>query len=215
MRTGLAVAVLLTAALPALAQRDGNGTPHLEVAVVPPASALNSVSVRAARLLGDSKTRELLTNGFPAALRFRLELWRVGGLFDDLESATGWQVLVRFEPYTSRYSIVRLQGRTTEILGTFATLEEAEGEIAKPYPVDLRPRRVGARYYYNVVLDQETLSVSDLDELQRWLQGDLQPVVRGRRDPFTALGRGFGTLLSRILGGTKRHYEAKSGTFRA
>jgi hypothetical protein len=215
VRIGLAVAALLTAALPAFAQRGNDGSPHLEVIVVPPASAFNSVSVRAGRFLGDAKTRELLVHGFPAALRFRLELWRVGGLFDDLEAATTWQVLVRYEPYTRQYSVVRLQSRSTENLGGFATLEETEAELAKPYPVALPPKRPGARYYYNVVLDQETLSVSDLDELQRWLQGDLQPVVRGRRDPFTALRRGFGTLLSRVLGGTKRHYEARSGTFRA
>jgi hypothetical protein len=71
------------------------------------------------------------------------------------------------------------------------------------------------RYYYNVVLDVETLSVSDLDELQRWLSGELQPAVRGKRAPLSALRRGFGTLLSRVLGGEKRHYEARSGTFRA
>jgi hypothetical protein len=61
----------------------------------------------------------------------------------------------------------------------------------------------------------ESLSVSDLDELQRWLRGELQPAVRGRRSPFSALREGFGTLLSRVLGGETRHFESRSGTFRA
>jgi hypothetical protein len=176
---------------------------------------VTGVNVQSSHLLSDAKTRELLVNGFPAALRFRLELWRVGGMFDDLEATSTWQVLVRYDPYTHRYSAVRLQSRTTENLGGFATLEGVEAEIAAPYPVSLRPLRAGAQYYYNVVLDEQTLSVSDLDELQRWLRGDVQPVVRGRSDPFTALWRGIGTLLSRVLGGTKRHYEARSGTFRS
>jgi len=177
------------------------------------ASVVTGANIRATQLLGDSKTRELLTNGFPAALRFRLELWRVGGLFDDLESVSRWQMLVRYDPYTKRYFAVRLQARSTENLGGFPTLEAVDSEIATPYPVVLRPLRARAKYYYNVVLDEETLSVSDLDELQRWLRGDVQPVVHGRGDPFTALWRGMGTLLSRVLGGTKRHYEARSGTF--
>ena len=84
----------------------------------------------------------------------------------------------------------------------------------EPFPVALRPDRKGAQYYYNVILDVETLSVSDLDELQRWLNGELQPAVRGKRAPLSALRRGFGTLLSRVLGGEKRHYEARSGPFR-
>jgi hypothetical protein len=183
------------------------------VAVTQEAALVTGVNVRASQLLNDSKTRELLTNGFPAALRFRLELWRVGGLFDDLEATTSWQVLVRYDPYARRYSVVRLQARTTENLGGFSTLQAVDEEIATPYPVALRPKRARAKYYYNVVLDEQTLSVSDLDELQRWLRGDVQPVVRGRSDPFTALWRGMGTLLSRVLGGTKRHYEARSGEF--
>jgi hypothetical protein len=171
--------------------------------------------VRAARLLGDARTRELLLNGFPAALRFRLELWRVGGLFDEVESATQWDVLVRYDPYSQTYQIARRGNRMTESSDGFQTITSVEEALAKPFPVALRPRRSGTRYYYNVVLDIETLSVSDLDELQRWLQGELEPAVRGKRAPLSALRRGLGTLLSRVLGGETRHFEARSRTFRA
>jgi hypothetical protein len=166
-------------------------------------------------LLSDARTRELLRNGFPAALRFRLELWRVGGVFHELESATNWDVLVRYDPYTQHYQIVRRGNRETEVPDGFATLASVEERLALPNPVALTPRRPGTRYYYNVVLEIETLSVSDLDELQRWLRGELQPAVRGKRAPLSALSRGFGALLSRVLGGEKRHYEARSVTFRA
>lgn len=217
MRRGLLLAFALTAVVPVAAagQDDGATTPRLEVAVSQDAVVVTGATVRASRLLTDAKTRELLLNGFPTALRFRLELWRVGGLFDDLEGSASWQMLVRYDPYTRRYSAVRLQARATENLGGFSTLDAVDAELAQPFPVALHPKRAGARYYYNLVLDEQTLSVSDLDELQRWLRGDVQPVVRGHSDPFTALWRGMGTLLSRVLGGTKRHYEARSGTFKA
>lgn len=212
MRQRLELAsLLLILASPAFAQRG----PQLEVSVLansPPAGA----SVVAARLLDDAKIRELLRSGFPAAMTFRLELWRAGGLFDEIESATQWQVLVRYDPYTQQYLAMRRHGTAVqEDFGGFPTLEAAEAKLDRPYPVLLRPRRPGTRYYYNVVLDVESLSVSDLDELQRWLRGELEPAVRGKRAPLSALRRGFGTLLSRLLGSEKRHYESRSGTFSA
>lgn len=178
----------------------------------PPSGA----TVRAARLLGGGKIRELMRSGFPAALSFRLELWRVGGLFNELESSAQWNVLVRYDPYSQQYLVVRRHGTALEEdFGGFPTLDSAESVLDKPYPVRLPPRRGGTRYYYNVVLDVEALSVSDLDELERWMRGELRPAVRGKRAPLSALRRGFGTLLSRVLGGETRHYEARSGTFRA
>lgn len=209
---GFTVALASLLAAPAHAQ--GRGGPQLEVSVMtnsPPGGA----SVRAARLLNDANTRALLANGFPAALRFRLELWRVGGMFDDLESAATWEVLVQYDPYSKLYSVFRRGMRSAEDIGSIASLELVEAEIARPFPVSLRPARGGGQYYYNVSVDVETLSVSDLDELNRWLRGELQPAVRGKRAPLSALRRGFGTLLSRVLGGDSRHYEARSGTFTA
>jgi hypothetical protein len=167
------------------------------------------------RMLSDGKIRELIRNGFPAELRFRLELWRAGGVFDEIEQTTQWEVLVSYNAYTQTYNVVRRQGTTIEDFGGFATVEAAESAIEQVHQVPLRPTRPGTRYYYLVVLDVESLSVSDLDELQRWLKGELQPAVRGKRAPLSALRRGFGTLLSRVLGGETRHFESRSGTFRA
>lgn len=214
MRRHLAFTVaLLLIAGPAAAQRGGG--PQLEVSVLGTNSPPTGASVRAARMLRETNTRELLVSGFPTALRFRLELWRVGGLFDDIESATTWEALVRYDPYTRTYSVYRRGSRIAEDIGELATLDAAEAELEKPFPVPLRPGRPGARYYYNVSVDVETLSLSDLDELNRWLKGEFQPAVRGKRAPLSALRRGFGTLLSRVLGGNSRHYEARSGTFTA
>lgn len=211
MRTRLRlVAFFLFIASPAAAQRG----PQLDVSLMPPNSPPVGAVVAAQRLLGDAKIREMLVNGFPAAMRFRLELWRAGGLFDDLERAQYWEVLVRYDAYHKQYLVVRRQQNNIEDFGGFPSLEAAETALDLPLPVPLKPSRGGTRYYYNAVLDIETLSVSDLDELQRWYNGELQPAVRGKRAPLSALSRGFRTLLSRVLG-EKRHYEARSGTFRA
>jgi hypothetical protein len=38
--------------------------------------------------------------------------------------------------------------------------------------------------------------------------------VRGKKNPGRAMGRGVRTVMVRILGGEKRRYETRSGTFR-
>ena len=213
MRTRNAlVALLLLTAPPVAAQ----GNLELEVTPLAANSPPPGASVRGANLLSGGKLQELMRSGFPAAMTFRLELWRAGGVFNELESQQRWNVLVRYDPYTKRYHAVRRQGTALqEDFGAFPSFEAVEAVLSRPFAVPLPPRRVGTRYYYNVVVDIEALSVSDLDELERWLRGELRPAVRGKRAPLSALKRGFGTLLSRLLGGESRHYEARSGTFTA
>jgi len=127
---GLAFLLFAAPVEPAPLQRAGG--PQLEVTVLAANSPPAGASVRAAKLLGDPSTRDLLQNGFPAELRFRLELWRVGGLFDDLEQVANWVVRVRYEPYRQQYLVVRLQGPNVQDFGGFPTLEQAEGVIDRP-----------------------------------------------------------------------------------
>jgi hypothetical protein len=94
-----------------------------------------------------------------------------------------------------------------EDMGSFATLSTAELMLERPQRATLLPERDGARYYYNLVLNVEALSVSDMDQLERWLRG-----VRGGT-AASALGSGVRTLMLRMLGGEKRHYERRSTTF--
>ncbi len=178
-----------------------------------PASASEGPSIVTANAL-TAKTRELLLVGFPAALHYRLELWRQGGWFDDLESASEWDVVVVYDPVAKAYRVVRQHGRQREDFGTFGSLTTAEGAVDRAYHVSLQPQRHGAKYYYALSLDVQTLTESDLDALQRWLRGDVEPAVRGQNSPVSAIRNGIGTLLSRILGGDKRHYEKRSESFR-
>ena len=216
-RTAFVAALLLLSAAgtaPLAAQR---GAPPAEILL---ATATNGGGERSeprivlGPVLANADTRELLRSGFPAQLRFRLELWREGGLFYDLERQVAWDVVVAFDPGAQLYRVRRRMGSQLEDLGGYATVSSAQEALSRPFGVQLTPTRRGRRYYYNLVLDVETLSVSDLDQLERWLRGELQPAVRGENNPATALGNGVRTLVTRVLGGERRHYEIRSARFR-
>ena len=197
----LPLALLLTLAAPLSAQRR----PVLDVA--PPTASATGAQVTATNLFAEQSMRELVRSGFPASLRFRLELWRASGLFDDLEGQTDWEVIVQYEPSAQRYHVVRRQGGRLDDQGSFATLSTAQTLLERPTRTTLVPERSGARYYYTLALNIEALSVSDMDQLERWLRG-----VRGGT-AASAVGSGMRTLMLRLLGGEKRNYSAKSPTF--
>lgn len=170
--------------------------------------------VRATGVLGDRPIRELLDNGFPARLRFRTELWSTAGWFDNMIRFVEWDVVVHQEPLSRTYRVVRVVRDTAVSLGVFKEFAEAVAAVEREYRPLIRAGRNRSAQYYNVILTLEMLSVSDLDELQRWVRGDLTPAVRGQRNPGTALSRGARTLLSRLLGGERRTLESRSRTFR-
>ena len=206
------VLVLTLAAGPApVAAQDG---PRLDISL-PPQEALlrEGPTLRGTQLLADPQLRDLVRNGFPARFSFRVELWSTGGFFNNLAASTAWDVIVRYDPLEKVYQVVRIAGDRAVSLGSFGDVADAGNAVGRPVRVPLNaPSR--DRYYYNAVLDVEVLSLSDLDELERWLRGELRPAVSGRRNPGTALTRGVRTLIVRLLGGTKRHFETRTGTFR-
>jgi hypothetical protein len=202
---GLLAASLMTA-VPLLAQRD---RPQMEIAIAS-MPLDDGPTITTANLLADANTRELLRNGFPTRVHFRLELWKKGRwFFDDLAGRTQWDVAVNYDPSTQLFNVLRHQDNNVLDFGGFATVTSAEEEFDKPFRTALCPRR-GGRYYYNIVVDVQTLTETDLDALQQWLRG---PTAPGRSNPITALRSGIGTLFSRMLGGDKRHYEARSELF--
>ncbi len=211
MRLALLVAatVLCVAPLGATlgAQRD---QPQLQI-TLPAVPGEEGPAVVTANLLADPNTRELLRNGFPARVHFRLELWRKGGwIFDDLAGRAQWDVVVHYDPTTQLFYVIRQQDNNVlENFGGFSTVTTAEAEFDKPFRSALHPSRSG-HYYYYLFVDVQTLTESDLDALQQWWHG---PSAPGHANPVTSLRNGIGTLLSRMLGGDKRHYEAKSDGF--
>jgi hypothetical protein len=199
----LAVALLAGGSAPARAQR------RVALDVTPPAAMVGTPTVTTTNLFGDADMRDLVRSGFPASLRFRLELWRVGGLFNDLEGQREWELIVQYDPSAQRYRVVQRQGSRMDDLGSFATLTTAQAVLERPTRILLAPEREGSRYYYNLTLTIEAMSVSDMDQLERWLRG-----VRSGT-AVSAVGSGMRTLMLRMLGGEKRVYDKRSITFTA
>jgi hypothetical protein len=202
---------MLSTAAPALAQRSA----RVEIALPPAAlRGVEAPRVRALRVLSDARLRDLLRNGFPARLHWRVEVWSTRGLFDDRKVAVEWDVIVRYEPLERRYEIVRIdaEGNPTP-LGRTENFANVEAVIERPQQPPIVPPRRRDRVYYSVALDVEMLSVSDLDEVERWLRGELRPAVRGQRNPGTAVTRGVRTVVAKLLGAERRHYEERSVRF--
>lgn len=166
--------------------------------------------LRVGGILGDSALEEAARSGLPLRLRFRIELWR-DGLFDSLEGSRTFSAVLYYEPL-GRSFLVRSQVGLTEGRH-FSTFEAARGALEGVYALDLRPARRG-RYYYTAVLELETLSLSDLEELERWLKGELRPAVSGEGSVPGAVGQGVKRLFIRVLGLPARRYEARSDWFR-
>lgn len=194
-----------------MAQRSA----RVEIELSPTAlRGVEAPRVRALRVLSDARLRDLLRNGFPARLHWRVEAWSTRGWFDDLKGAVEWDVIVRYEPLERRYEIVRIdaEGNPTP-LGRTENFANVEAIIERPQQPPILPPRRRDRVYYNVSLDVEMLSVSDLDEVEQWLRGELRPAVRGQRNPGTAVTRGVRTVVAKLLGAEKRHYEERSVRF--
>jgi hypothetical protein len=210
LRLSLAASVVVAIAAPLDAQKV-----RLEVGL-PAQTALADEApfVSSSGLLADASMRDLLANGFPARLHYKLERWASGRWFDDLKAAFEWDVILKYDVLGKKYQVVRVVNKKAESLGEYPVVADAEGAAEAPYKVAIALPKKGQRGYYNLLLDVETLSLSDLDEVQRWLRGELKPAVSGKKNPGTALGRGVRTLVVRLLGGEKRHYEARTGTFR-
>lgn len=170
--------------------------------------------VRSIHLLSDGDIREMLHSGFPARLHYRLELWSANGFFDDLKRQTQWDVIVRYNPLKRRYSATRIEGDRITALGSFDELNAIEDLLSHATEPTFAVPDGHDKYYYNLVLDVQMLSVSDLDEVERWLKGDLGPAVHGDKNPGTAIGQGAKTLITKLLGGQEKHYEARSKVFR-
>jgi hypothetical protein len=170
--------------------------------------------VRARGVLSDNRMRALLENGFPARLSYRVELWSSERFADQLHRAVEWEVMVRWRGTDQRYEVSQRVGDRVLSLGHFARVEDAEAAAERPLRVPIAAPARSRRYYYQATLEVKTLSVSDLDEVNAWLRGELTPAVRGNRNPGTAVTRGVRSLTTRLLGGERREYAARTAIFR-
>jgi hypothetical protein len=206
----IAIVAVLAAASNAVAQKP-------QVSVVLPEQSMRASEppiVRSQSLITDGAMLDLLHNGFPARLHYRIERWSTGGWFDDIAAEKEWDVVVRYDALKKFFQVYRVVSRKTTLLGSFESIQEAEASVDAPFPAPISAPKKGRRSYYTLTLDIEAISLTELDEVERWLRGELQPAVRGKKNPGTAVGRGVRTVMVRLLGGEKRHYETRTGTFR-
>ena len=181
--------------------------PEIDIRVAPtsypPLVAIKNV-------LTEKPFDELLRSGFPARLHVRAEVWTIGRWFDDVLGRVDWDIVVRYDAIDRTYEVARfVEGRLTP-LGSYVRFADARAASELPYLPALAAPPRGRKSYVAVQAELQTLEVSDLDELERWLRGEASPAVRGTRNPSTALTRGVRSLASRLLGGEVRRLEAKS-----
>lgn len=163
--------------------------------------------VRVNGALRDRELREALSSGLPVRLHFRVELWRNDAL-DRLEGAQEISLAVLRNALDDGY--VLEDGRVQRTLASIGAVEAA---IQVAFAPTLRPRSRG-RFYYLATLDVETLSMSDLDDLRRWLRGDARPAVAGDKPVGRAVERGVRRVFVRMLGLPARQWRARSAEFR-
>jgi hypothetical protein len=176
-------------------------------------SGSRSPIVRSENMLAaNSRWLSALRSGLPVRLHYRVEVWRSrGAWFDTFERQVEWDVLVRHEPLLDQYTLLTFVGAARQER-RYATLDALGAALAFAYQVNVRPIEAG-RYYYAASLQVSTLSDSDLDELDRFLAGDLDGNAERGEDLGDALGRGATRFLLRLAGLPSLRLEARSQHF--
>jgi hypothetical protein len=207
-------ALALAAARPARPQAQASAPVRLTVRLAADSTLAGSRApiVRSENLLSDGRWLAALRSGLPVRLHYAVEVWRSrGGWFDAFERQAEWDVVLRHEPLLDQYTLLTLVGgRVRE--RRYATVDALSAALAFAYQVSVRPAQAG-RYYYAASLEISTLSDSDLDELQRFLEGDLGDVGRGKEGVGDAVGRGATRFLLRLAGLPSLRLEVRSLSF--
>lgn len=168
--------------------------------------------VQSTGLLADGRFIGLMRSGFPLRLHYRLELWKVrSSWFDQFMREVPWDAVARHDPLADDFVLIRTGGSVTR----YATPEELARALEIPYTIPLRPPAGNnGRFYFLCRLEVSTLNDTDLEELSRWLRGDVGPAVSGEGNLGQALVRGAQRVLVRIAGLPRQRLEARSPTIR-
>lgn len=170
-------------------------------------AATGALEVNLSVLVEDPALQSALHSGLPVRIEARVELWR-DGFFDSQEDGATWRASVIHDPVAEEYRVT-VGADAPEVVGD---LNEAGRLLDALFQTTAIPRREG-RYYYLAEVDVETLDISDLEELGRWLQGDLGAVVRGNRGPESAISRGLRRVVVRALGLPNRRERFRTSPF--
>ena len=202
---GFFLAALLLPA-PAMAQRV-----KLEVAASEPGpNGARRPILRTPGILRDQRWLESLQSSFPLRLQFRVEIWRVRtDWFDALERSFEWEVVVRYEPLTDEYAKTEAWGGALRRQNRFSTLQELELDLERGNQIGIAPAGIG-EYYFTATLRIRTLSDEEMEDLERFLQGNPSPEEQERG---SVLSRAARRLLLRFGGLPFEELEARSTRF--
>lgn len=210
----VALGALLAGAPWSLAAQD-TGPLRLHVTLTQDSSPRGARApvVRSENMLGgENRWLDALRSGLPVRLHYRVEVWRSReGWFDNFSRQVEWDVVVRHEPLLDQYTLLTLVGARRQER-RYATLDALGAALAFAYQVNVRPDEPGG-YYYAASLQVSTLSDSDLDELERFLAGDLGDGGQGGEGIGNAVGRGATRFLLRLAGLPSLRLEARSPRF--
>lgn len=172
------------------------------ISVVPETGAAR---VEVGALFDDRALANAVHEGLPLRISVSAELW-ADRFFDSEEGREEWKASVVFDPVTLAYD-VQVGDRPPSRL---RTMQQVRDHLQRAFILNLRPRRAG-RYYYLATVEMATLSLSDLEELRRWLSGDLGPEADGTSDG--AVTRGVRRLFVRALGLPTRRLRLRTPAF--
>jgi hypothetical protein len=158
-------------------------------------------------LFDDQSIMGALHSGLPLRIRIVVELWK-DGFIDSQKGRGEWRASVVYDPLEQRYRVAI--GPSPEI--PIDSIEGVAPALQAGFSMPLKPDAKG-RYYYIAQVAVETLSMTDLEELRRWLHGDLASAVAGNEKVETAVGRGIRRALVRMLGLPTKKFRVKSHTF--
>ena len=123
-------------------------------------------------------------------------------------------MLVSYIAMEKKYQVVQIVNDRPVLTGEVRPRRGCGGSDRAAHPrARSRRSRRSRKFYYRVTLDVSILQLSDLDEVNRWLKGELEPAIHGKRDPGTAITRSIRMLASRLLGGETREFEAGTDAF--
>lgn len=174
------------------------------------------VRVYVGDILADPSLQEAVRSGLPLRVEVVTQLWS-DGFFDGQVGQVRWRASVVHDPLDDVYLLVLGDGgpaadRPTPERRAFPTLDELRAAFPRILQPSLRPAEEG-RFYYLARISVETLSLSDLQELQRWLRGELAPAISGDGDVENAVERGLRRTLIRLLGMPTRRFDTRTRSF--
>lgn len=170
-----------------------------------------SVHIQVTSLLDEGGLVRALHSGLPLRILVEAQLWK-DGFFDSQRGRAEWRATVVYDPLEERYRVASAGSDTVAVV--VDSLPAVGRVLQERFSLPLGPQEEG-RFYYLGEVQVETLSLSDLEELQQWLRGDLASAVAGEGRVEDAVGSGVRRVLVRMLGLPARRFRVRSPTFEA